>query len=232
MTAPSERPNHELLVPYALPYLLYVGLAAVPGSWIGPELSYGLRIVACAAALAWAWRFYVPLRGPGGVAGSLGWGAAAGLAGTGLWIGLLTPLAPAAGAPWGDPAFALRLVAAGTLVPLLEELLMRGYVLRLAVQWDRARAAGTPQPFAQAFERQSIAQIEPGAWTPRALALATLLFAAGHAVYEWPAALVYGLLMGSLWIVRRDLLSCVAAHAVTNLALAVYVRATGAWQLW
>ncbi len=234
MTAPPERSNRVLLVPYALPYLLYAGLAAVPENWIGRELSYGLRIVVCGGALAWAWRFYVPLRGLGSVAGSLGWGAVAGLAGTALWIGLLAPLAPAAGAgaAWGDTAFALRLVAAGAVVPLLEELLLRGYVLRLAVQWDRARAAGRPEPLAEAFEQQSIADVEPGAWTPLALAVATLLFAAGHVTYEWPAALGYGLLMGGLWIVRKDLLSCIFAHAVTNLALAIYVRATGAWQLW
>ena len=232
MSAVPERSNRALLAPYALPYLLYVGLAAVPESWIGREPSYGLRIVVCGAALAWAWRFYVPLRGPGRIAGSLGWGAVVGLAGAALWIGLLAPFVPPTGAPWGGGAFALRLVAAGTVVPLFEELLLRGYVLRLAVQWDRARAAGRPEPLAEVFDRQSIADVEPGAWTPLALAVATLLFAAGHLTYEWPAALGYGLLMGGLWIVRKDLLSCVVAHAVTNVALAVYVRAAGAWQLW
>lgn len=232
MTAPPERSNRVLLAPYALPYLLYVGLAAVPGDWIGREASYALRIAVCGGALAWGWRFYVPLRGPASVAGSLGWGAVAGLAGAALWIGLVAPFAPVGGAAWAESAFALRLLAAGTLVPLFEELLMRGYVLRLAVQWDRARAAGEPEPLAQAFDRQSIADVEPGAWTPLALAIATLLFAAGHASYEWPAALAYGLLMGGLWIARKDLLSCVFAHAVTNVALAVYVRTAGAWQLW
>jgi membrane protease YdiL (CAAX protease family) len=233
MTAPPGSPNRVLLLPYALPYLLYVGLASIPGDQVGREFSYGLRIVVCGAALAWAWRSYVPLRGPASVAGSLGWGVVAGLAGTALWIGLLAPLAPQAGAvAWGDSAFALRLVAVGAVVPLLEELLFRGYVLRLVVQWDRARAAGEPKPRVQALDRRSIADVEPGAWTPVALAVSTLLFAAGHLAYEWPAALAYGLWMAGLWIVRKDLLSCVFAHAVTNVTLAIYVRAAGAWQLW
>jgi hypothetical protein len=38
--------------------------------------------------------------------------------------------------------------------------------------------------------------------------------------------------MCSLWIARGDLVSCISAHAVTNAALAVYVRATGSWALW
>jgi hypothetical protein len=38
--------------------------------------------------------------------------------------------------------------------------------------------------------------------------------------------------MAALWIVRKDLLSCIVAHAVTNLGLGLYVRATGSWALW
>jgi hypothetical protein len=221
-----------LLLPYALPYVLYVGLAAVPLEWLGREANYTLRIAACGAALAWGWRVYVPLRGPRGAATSLVWGAAAGLGGTALWVGLVLPFAPPAAPAWNDAAFALRLVASSAVVPLFEELLLRGYVLRLLVQWDRARAAGEPAPLANAIDHKSIRDVEPGAWTPLALAGATLLFAAGHAPHEWPAAAAYGLLMGSLWIVRKDLLSCVFAHAVTNGVLAVYIRTAGAWQLW
>jgi hypothetical protein len=35
-----------------------------------------------------------------------------------------------------------------------------------------------------------------------------------------------------LWIARGDLVSCLGAHAVTNAALAVWVRATGTWAAW
>ena len=68
--------------------------------------------------------------------------------------------------------------------------------------------------------------------TTLCLAVPGMLFAAGHASHEWVAAIAYGLLMALLWIVRRDLLTCVVAHAVTNLTLALYVRETGSWQLW
>jgi hypothetical protein len=38
--------------------------------------------------------------------------------------------------------------------------------------------------------------------------------------------------MALLWRHRRDLISCVTAHAVTNISLALFVLATGSWQYW
>jgi hypothetical protein len=38
--------------------------------------------------------------------------------------------------------------------------------------------------------------------------------------------------MAGLWAWRRDLLTCVVAHAVTNLSLAILVWHTGRWELW
>jgi hypothetical protein len=66
----------------------------------------------------------------------------------------------------------------------------------------------------------------------RALLIAMGLFALGHSSAEWTAAVAYGLLMAGLWILRKDLLSCVTAHVATNLGLALYVRVTGHWALW
>jgi len=224
--------NRALLLPYLLPYLLYTGIAAIPRAWLGPELNYGARLVATAAALTWFWRRYAPLRGPHAPWLSVLIGIAVGLVGSALWIALLHPFVVRGGEAWSAPSFWLRALSAGTLVPLFEEWLLRGYVLRLAVQWVRARRAGAADAFDQAFERSSIDQVEPGAWTPLAIAISTTLFTLGHASSEWAAAAAYGLLMAGLWILRKDLLSCVAAHAATNISLAFYVRATGHWALW
>ena len=87
-------------------------------------------------------------------------------------------------------------------------------------------------PFGHALHERSIGDVRPGAWTPLALALSSVLFALGHAPAEWPAALAYGALMAGLWIVRKDLLSCITAHAVTNASLALYVSVSGEWALW
>ena len=41
-----------------------------------------------------------------------------------------------------------------------------------------------------------------------------------------------GSLMCAQWAWRRDLLSCIVAHATTNIVLAIYVWKGGNWQDW
>lgn len=72
-----------------------------------------------------------------------------------------------------------------------------------------------------------MSEVSPGAWSWAAVGISILAFTSGHAVHEWPAALAYGLLMAGLWINRKDLIACITAHAVTNIALACFVYATG-----
>jgi hypothetical protein len=221
--------NRDRALPFLLPYALYV---AVPVDWLGRTPAYAVRLVVVTLAVLLVGRRYLPLRGPRAATLSVLIGAATGAVGCGIWIVLVRPLAPANAAAWSDASFALRLVAAGALVPVVEEQLLRGFVLRFVVQWQEARRAGATDALGVALDRRSVNDVRPGAATPLAVAVSTVAFAAGHAVHEMPAAAVYGLLMAALWIVRRDLLSCVVAHAVTNVALAFYVRGTGDWLLW
>ena len=231
MSAPPETPR-SLLWPYALPYLLYAGLGGLFDPRAQPAWLYGGRVLLVGAALLWARRFWRPIRGPKSAAGSVALGALAGVAGTVLWIALVTPFAPADVAAWPEPAWQARAVVATIFAPLVEEPLMRGYVLGLVLLFERARRAGATAPLTDALDRGSFSSLAPGAWSPLALGVSSAAFAAGHAPHEWPAALAYGLLMGALWIARGDLLSCLVAHAVTNAALAFWVRATGQWAVW
>jgi len=228
----AARLNRDLLVPYFLPYLAYTGVATLAAGQLSREWDYALRILATSLALAWSWRSYVSLRGPGSTAASVAAGVLAGLVGLGVWIGLLAPFVEPHSEAWSAGAIGLRILAACTLVPLFEELAMRGFVHRIVLQWQRNRAAEVPNPSAQTLDRDSIESVEPGDWSVAAVLVSAALFAAAHSPSEYPAALAYGILMSSLWILRKDLLSCVVAHAVTNLALAGYVVQTGHWQFW
>ncbi len=225
--------NRQLILPYAAPYLAYVGIASIPEDLLPMEFNYPLRLIVVPLLLAWAWRWYCPLTGPRSKSGSIATGIAAGLLGLVLWIGLLTPFTSAGVAePWSITAFIFRLLSAGLVVPLFEELMMRGFVFRLALQWDNLRKARSAAPLHQAMDEHSVDEIAPGAWSWTAILLSTLAFTSGHSTYEWPAAIAYGLLMAGLWIRRQDLLACITAHAVTNITLAGFVYATGAWQYW
>ncbi len=205
-------PNSQLALPYFLPYFVYVACAALP---LAHAPSYGLRLLLTGAALLYSWRFYQGIRGPRSPLGSVVAGFGAGLLGTALWVLLLIEQP---GEPWDDTAFLLRLFAAGLFVPVFEEMALRGFVLRYLVQMGGAPGG--------------VHAVAPGAWTWRAVLVSSVAFALGHRLHEMAAAVAYGLLMALLWIVRRDLLGCIVAHATTNVTLAFYVRATGAWGLW
>ena len=111
MSSPARSSNFELLLPYVLPYALYVACAQGE-PWLGRGGSYALRIALCSLAVAWAWRSWAPLRGPGSPTASLALGAALGLLCMPLWL-LLLPGAVAPGASaWTPLEFALRAVAA------------------------------------------------------------------------------------------------------------------------
>ena len=109
---------------------------------------------------------------------------------------------------------------------------MVNYFNRFGLQWHRAWRDRVREPLHTALDRRSVNEVEPGGWTWFAVLLSMLVFTSGHAPHEWPAALAYGLLMALLWMHRRDLISCVTAHAVTNISLALFVLATGSWQYW
>jgi hypothetical protein len=226
-------PNHRLLVPYAAPYFAYVLIATVAERFFLMEVNYSIRIVIVTATLLWARQWFVSFKGPKSPAVSVFVGVLAGIAGLILWIVLLTPFVSAVEAkPWSQSAFVLRLLAAGFIVPIFEEVMMRGFVFRLALQWDEARKNKSKDALQTAFDDKSVNDVKPGAWSWAAVIISTLAFTAGHTIPEWPASVAYGLVMAGLYILRKDLLSCIVAHGVTNIALAFYVFNTGKWYLW
>ena len=226
------RTNRQLLLPFLLPYLLYAGIASIPDAWLGREANYALRLVVVGGLVGWAWRSYLPLRGPYSRMLSCFSGLLAGMAGVLVWTVITEMLAGGDGEAWARSAYYLRVASAVLLAPIVEEQLIRGYVLRFVLQWQDAKAAGAKDPFEVAWAERSVFEIEPGRISAWSIAISTLVFALGHSPAEYPAAVLYGLLMCGLWHWRRDLLSCVVAHAATNLALAWYVRAYGEWALW
>jgi CAAX prenyl protease-like protein len=106
----------------------------------------------------------------------------------------------------------LRIVRAVILVPIIEELFWRGWLMRWLV---------SPK-----FESLPL-----GATTPFAMIVTAVLFASEHGPY-WDVGLVTGFLY-NWWMVRtRSLGDCILAHAVTNGCLSAYVVIAGKWEYW
>lgn len=106
----------------------------------------------------------------------------------------------------------LRTMRAALLVPILEELFWRAWLVRWLQDAD--------------FER-----IPLGQFTPLAFWATSLLFAAEHGSY-WEVGLVCGMIY-NWWMWRtKSLGDLMLVHGVTNLALSVYVIATHRWEFW
>ena len=107
---------------------------------------------------------------------------------------------------------ALRTARAALLVPILEELFWRGWLPR----WIQ----GSP------FHK-----IPLGQYTMLAFWATALLFAAEHGPY-WEVGLLCGIIY-NLWMRHtKSLGDLILTHAVTNLALSLYVIVRQDWRFW
>lgn len=212
------------MLAYILPMAVFLGLTTLeswlPAGWY--PVSYALKIALVSACLL---ALRAPLADIRPTLSALPLAGATGVVVFALWVGLekLVPY-PHVGARVGFNPFdaiagttgqfafiGIRLFGLAIVVPVMEELFWRSFLLRYLT---RERFASVP------FDGFS--------W--QAFAIVAVLFASAHP--EWlPAALtacIYGLL------VRRtaSIFSAVVAHATTNAALGTYVLATGDWMFW
>jgi membrane protease YdiL (CAAX protease family) len=224
--------NRDLLLPYGVPYFAYVGIAALGQDRIPSELAYALKIIIVPLLLVWAWKWYAPITGPKSNLGSILYGIVFGVAGLIVWCVLLAPFIDIKGESWTDSSFILRIFAASLIVPVFEEIFIRGYILKAALQWDMNRKDKNVTAINKTLDEDNVNHVRPGAWSIAAIAISTIAFTSGHLLVEWPAAIAYSLLMSVLWIIRKDLISCMVAHGTTNLGLGLYAYFTGNWGFW
>lgn len=224
-----------------IPFVLFMVLLAVRGNLpeggpIDPRWVYGVSVLVVGASLVYFWRRYEELgRGSGITFKQALLSIAVGLAVFQLWIVLTEPWmmtdqlmamvfgtkevggATASFRPvdaegqlqWG--LIVVRWIGAALLVPVMEELFWRSFLMRWLDKQD--------------FDRLPVAEV-----TLRAMVLSTLAFMLAHT--QWLGAIVAGLAYA--WLYRRtgSLWAPILAHAVTNGVLGVWVVVLGQWQFW
>ena len=109
------------------------------------------------------------------------------------------------------PLIVVRWLGAALLVPVMEELFWRSFLMR----WVQAPI----------FEG-----VDPRRVGAKAVVLSTFVFMLAHPL--WLAAIVAGLAYALLYRQTGKLWPAVIAHAVTNGALGIWVVMTGQWQFW
>jgi CAAX prenyl protease-like protein len=214
------------IVPFAAFMVLLAARGAAPADAAGgidARWIYGAGVVIVGALLAWYWRDYGELvRQTLPSAGEAALAVGVGLLVFGLWITLDAPWmrigeasagfvpTDAAGAlVW--PLIGVRWVGATLLVPVMEELFWRSFLMR----WIQS-----PQ-----FET-----VVPQRVGPKAVLLSTFVFTLAHTL--WLAAVIAGVAYAWLYVRTGKLWVPVAAHAVTNGVLGVWVVMTGNWSFW
>jgi uncharacterized protein len=220
--------NRNPTLSYVAPFAIFVGflgldrLISLPAEWF-----YPIRLLAVAAALFtisrpyWSLRASMPLASIGvGVAVFLIWIAPDVLFGAGyrhFWL-FENPITGAAksslaqGLTVSTSFILLRSFGSTAVVPILEELFWRGWMMRWLVDTE-------------------FLKVPLGKYVPSAFWLVAVLFASEHGPY-WEVGLAAGIIY-NWWMVRtRNLADCIWAHAVTNGLLAIYVVVYHQWQYW
>ena len=200
------------------------GLAPADNSWgFDTRWLYALNLLVVGAMLLAWWREY----------GELAWqnaptarewalAIAVGLVVFALWIQLDAPWMqigePTAAFVPADaqgrlnwPLIAVRWLGAALLVPVMEELFWRSFLMR----W---------------LQEPVFEGLDPRRTGAKAVLLSTFVFMLAHPL--WLAAIVAGLAYALLYRSTGKLWPAVIAHAVTNGALGLWVVYRGQWQFW
>lgn len=213
--------------PYVAPFIYFlVCLALLPKLGLPPRVELGLWLISGFAVLCWFSRPVLDFRLRAPLASAL-----AGVAVFAVWIAP-DVLAPGWRSHWffANPLFgrpesslpapaladpvvlALRAARAVLLVPVVEELFWRGWMMR----W---------------LENSNFHAVAPGSYQARAFWSCAALFALEHGSY-WDVGFLAGAAY-NYWMVRtKSLADLMLAHAVTNGCLSAYVIGSGRFEYW
>ncbi|WEF35686.1 CAAX prenyl protease-related protein [Pseudoduganella chitinolytica] len=106
---------------------------------------------------------------------------------------------------------ACRIAGAALVVPVMEELFWRSFLMR----W---------------LERHDFLHVYPASVGIKALAVTSILFGIEHNL--WLAGIVAGIAYSVVYMRSGNLWSAILAHATTNGLLGVWVVATASWTYW
>ncbi|MES2349841.1 MAG: CAAX prenyl protease-related protein [Pseudomonadota bacterium] len=209
-----------------LPFAIYMGFILVADvlSRLGVtdvqlRWLYAVKIGAVVAALLFYRREYRELASRLSPRAALV-AVAAGVLVLVLWINLDLPWMRVGASAGFDPRtdgvvdwslVAVRLLGAALVVPLMEELFWRSFLLRWVQSPD--------------FLNVTPAQVKVGAFV-----VTVILFGIEHNL--WLAGMVAGLVYNLLYIRSSTLWSPILAHAVTNGLLGLWIIQTANWTYW
>jgi CAAX prenyl protease-like protein len=181
---------------------------------------YPVQTIVCGALVIWFWREYhfEPPRGivfvvATGVFVCVLWVAPQAFLGWPARTLGFNPDIFQANPPLYWTTVGLRFLRLVVVVPLVEEIFWRGFLLRYSINEN--------------FERVPI-----GTFSWPSFLIVALVFGFSHSLADWPAAVLTGAIYNAVAYRTKSLSSCVLTHAVTNLLLGLWIMKTKQWGFW
>jgi uncharacterized protein len=226
MALQMSRAARKRVWPFVVFMLLLAlrGWAPADGGWgFDPRWVYGLSVILVGGMLVvWRNEYGELVRQMLPDGREAAWAVVVGLVVFGLWIHLdapwmtlgeataqFTPVTAAGAIDW--PLVAVRWIGATAMVPVMEELFWRSFLMR----W---------------IQRPDFESVAPQTVGARAVVVSTFLFVLAHPL--WLAATIAGLAYAWLYVRTGKLWTSILAHAVTNGALGIWVVLGRQWQFW
>lgn len=215
--------------PRIFPFAAYMGFIGLSAVFVGSEAegtfdlwSYPIKTLVVAGLLVFFWSRFQELKAPIFV----NWQEALVTVGVGLgvyalWVrmdwpwaiqGELSDYNPfVAGSTLGLVLAVIRIFGASVIVPIMEELFWRSFLIRYIVNAN--------------FET-----VRLGTFTIGSFAATVVLFGLEHNL--WLAGMMAGICYSGLLYWTGRLWPCIIAHGITNLVLGIHVLTTGEWHWW
>lgn len=230
-------PRDDAAMPRILPFALFMVFIAFESllRWLGGLLAfpaattsllslwlYPVRTAVVVGTLLYMWPAYTELRLPVGasfraIVLASGVGVIVYLAWIRMeWSWAMQGQAPGynpfqAGAVAGIILAVVRLFGAVVVVPVMEELFWRSFIIRYLVS-------------------PHFASVRLGTFTPLSCLVTIVLFGLEH--HLWLAGMMAGAFYNLVLYRTQRLWPCILAHAVTNLLLSVHVLLSAEWRWW
>ena len=207
-----------------LTYMLFTGVTELLGhlGWSAADLRwlYGVKVGAVVLVLAFFWRHYSELKTWRLPAPGVLLALATGVLVLALWLSLGADWMTIGTAAGFDPTNAgridwplvtVRIAGAALVVPVMEDLFWRSFLLR----W---------------LDTADFETVDPAQATIKSVLITSVLFGFEHNL--WLAGIVAGIAFSALYMRHRTIWSPILAHAVTNGLLGLWVVTTSSWSYW
>ncbi len=220
-------PAAARVIPFAT-FIAFIVIESLGGEWlrsngIDTRWLYGTRAFTVGLLLLLLWRHYTELHERVGINGrNIAIASVTGIVVFVLWINLDVPWAMLGQPAVFDPVAStdggldwtlvfFRLLGLAIVVPVMEELFWRSYLLRRVRQAD-------------------FLALDPRAAGIFSIIICAVLFASEH--QQWLAGLLAGLAYTLVYMHGRNLWLPIISHTVTNAALGCWILITQQWQFW